>query len=138
MYQKNQAKSVSEQIVSSRVDMLIAMYDAAIEATARAERSLRDNNDHEAALARSQALGFVGLIESGLDLQQGDIPKRIRELCGFVEQSLLSSNTDEIAASTRVLRNLRDGFIGIRAEARALENSGAIPRLSAKSVDTLV
>ena len=138
MYELNDAKSIAEQIASSRVDMLIAIYDATIEATTKAVEMLRSQRDHEAALAKSQALALVGLIESGLDLSKGEIPKQIKELCGFIEHSLLQSNPEQIAAAARVLSNLRAGFAGIKAEAAALEQNGEIPRLSTISVDTVV
>lgn len=138
MYETKSQVSVSERIVASRVDMLIAVYDAAIEATQSAEELLRENNEGEASVATARALGFVGLIESGLDLDQGEIPKRIKDLCGFIEQSLLSRKPDSVAAAARVLRNLRDGFQGIRSQARTLEHGGSIPRICAESIDTVV
>lgn len=138
MYETSPKRSVSERIVASRVDMLIAVYDAAIESTEAAENALRNHDDPEAAVSTARALGFIGLIESGLDLEQGEIPKRIKDLCGFVEQSLLGADPDSIASASRVLRNLRDGFEGIRSEAKTLENGGSIPRLCAASIDTVV
>lgn len=138
MYEQYDVKPIAEQIASSRVDMLIAIYDATIEATDKAANMLRANKAHEAALAKSQALVLVHLIESGLDLSQGEIPKQIKELCAFIEHSLLHSNPEAIAASTRVLINLRDGFAGIKREAIAMETNGEIPRLATVSVDTVV
>ena len=137
MYESNDTKPVAEQIATSRVDMLIAIYDATIAATQNAVDLLRSDRVHEAALAKSQALVLVGLIESGLDLSQGEIPKQIKELCGFIEQALLNSDPEEIAAATRVLSNLRDGFAGIKEEAVALEELGEIPPVSRTSVDTV-
>ena len=81
---------------------------------------------------------LVGLIESGLDTDQGDIPKKIKDLCGFVERSLLSSDVQQIEAAVRVLRNLHEGFAGIKDEAIALEGAGAIPQVPTNSVDTIV
>ena len=138
MYERNQTRPIAERIAASRVDMLIAIYEAAIEATENAARMLLAGQDYEAAMRRSQALALVGLIESGLDMTQGEIPKRIKELCGFIEQSLLSSKPDQIAAAARILRNLHDGFVGIKAEARTLEDMGTIPQLAINAVDTLV
>lgn len=138
MYENQESQSIAEQIVSSRVEMLLAIYEAAIKATDEVVEKLRAQRDHEAALSRAQALVLVGLIESGLDTDQGDIPKKIKDLCGFVERSLLSLDIEQIDAAARVLRNLHEGFSGIKEEAISLEGAGAIPQVPTSTVDTIV
>lgn len=138
MYEKQESQSIAEQIVSSRVGMLLAIYEAAIKATDEVVEKLRAEREHEAALSRAQALVLVSLIESGLDTDRGEIPEKIKDLCGFVERSLLSLDMEQIEAAARVLRNLHQGFLGIKDEAIALEGAGAIPRVPTSSVDTIV
>lgn len=139
MYERNGAKRDVDHITSSRVDMLIAIYDAAIDSLDEVLDALERGGTHETGVARSHALVLVGLIENGLDLSQGEIPNRIKELCGFVEQAILSGNAEQIATSRKVLQNLRDGFNGIKDEATKLEDAGKIPQLSsACSIDTVI
>ena len=137
MYEHNGATKIESLIGSSRIDMLLAIYDAAIEATSTVEEMLRTGKAHEAALAKSQALVLVALIESGLDLDRGQVPNKIKDLCGFVEKSLLDSNRHEIASSVKILTNIRDGFAGIKQEAIELEQIGEIPKVTTVSVDTM-
>ena len=138
MYESMETAPIAERITSSRVEMLIAIYDAAIHATDRVEQLLEKGEEDQAILAKSQAAVLVGLIESGLDLSQGEIPEKIRDLCGFVQASLIASKPEEIQAAGRVLRNLRAGFVVIKSEATARESRGEIPRVPTSSVDTLV
>ena len=123
-------------VPSNRVDMVIAVYDATIESVEEVISRMQDDQLAEAALAKSQALVRLGLIESGLDLNYGSIPQKIKDLCGFVERSLLTSNLNDIRASIPVLKNLRDGFVGIRDQAIAMEESGELPKLPTKLFDT--
>ena len=141
MYERNGLRPVPkvDAIASSRVDMLIAVYKAAIDSIDEVIANLSAGQPHQTALARSQAIVLVGLIESGLDLSQGEIPNRIMELCGFVENSILQGKEAEIKVARKVLCNLRDGFIEIRDEATKLEDAGEIPALSsASSIDTVI
>lgn len=138
MYESMESAPIAERITSSRIEMLIAIYDAAIDAIDRVEELLENGEEDKAVLATSQAAILIGLIESGLDLSQGEIPEKIRDLCEFVQASLIASTPAEIQAAGRVLRNLRAGFVGIKSEATALESRGEIPRVPTSSVDTLV
>jgi len=128
-----------DAITSSRVDMLLAIYGAAIDAIDAVISGLTKDQPHETALAKSQAIVLVGLIESGLDVSQGEVPNRIRELCGFVEHSILQGTVNEIQVARKVLANLRDGFIEIKDEATKLERDGTIPQISsACSINTII
>lgn len=139
MYERNGANQEVDHITASRVNMLISIYDAAIDAIDDVLNTIEIGSSHEATVARSQAIVLVGLIENGLDLSQGEIPNRIKDLCGFVEQALLRGQAPEIIVSRQVLKNLRDGFTGIKAEANKLESDGKIPQLSAAcSIDTVI
>ena len=139
MYGRNGVKRNSDSITASRVDMLIAIYDAAIGALDKVLKELSGDGENRAVLARSQALVFVGLIESGLDLSQSEIPNRIQQLCHFAEQALLDSDHANITAARLALNNIRDAFVEIKDEATELENAGQIPPLSLEnSINTVV
>ena len=84
-----------------------------------------------------KAIALVHAIESGLDLNQGEIPQRIQQLCHFVEQCLLSADVERTESAARILRQLADGFSGIHDEALQLELDGQIPPLQLRSLNTL-
>lgn len=139
MYERNGLRPEVEAITSSRIDMLIAIYSAATDAIDEVILGLTNQQPHQTALAKSQAIAFVGLIESGLDVSQGEIPHRIQQLCRFVEASVLRGNLTEIRTANKVLGNLRDGFVEIRDKATQLEDDGIIPQISsACSIDTVI
>lgn len=123
------AKDNLDPVVASRVDMLLAIYDGALQAIDDVVLAMAESRIHEAGLSRSRALVLVGLIENGLDLSQGDIPQRIKDLCGFIERALLDLNIEKMNSARSVLQNLRDGFAGIQDEANQLEAEGKIPHL---------
>ena len=127
-----------DPVVASRVDMLLAIYDGALEAIDGVVLAITEERTHEASVSRSRALVLVSLIENGLDLSKGEIPQRIKELCGFVVQALLDLEVDKIRSARNVLQNLRDGFAGIQEEANQLEATGRIPHLiQSNALDTI-
>lgn len=136
MYPQTQTDSIGDSVSRSRVDMLIAIYDSAILAAEELEADLQSGSD--GAVAKLQLVKSLNLIESGLDLSLGELPQRIQQICQFIEFRLVHPDADEIAACCRILRNLRDGFVGVRSDAVRMEALGEIPSVSTKSVDTLV
>lgn len=84
-------------------------------------------------LERSRALISIGLIESGLDLSQGDFPQRVRDICLYAENSLLNPNLEAVKSARLAIGNLADGYREIQDEATSLEESGSIPRLNVRS-----
>ena len=120
----------------SRIAMLTELYEAAHRATQQAAQALSE----DPALAgehQLKAIALVHAIESGLDLDQGEIPQRIQQLCYFVEKCLLSADVEKTESAARVLRHLADGISAIQQEAHQMELDGEIPPLQLPAFDTL-
>jgi len=135
MYTSKQTISIADSVSTSRIDMLIAIYDVAITAAEELETDLAAGRD--GAAAKIQLLKALNLIESGLDLSLGELPTRVRDICVFISQRLLTADAEESATFIRTLRNLRDGFAEIRPEAVKLEKEGEIPTLTIRSIDAV-
>lgn len=132
-------ESLDDKITASRIDMLLAIYDATIDAISVVEETVASGEPaSEIAVAQSRAAVLVGLIANGVDPAKGEVAQKTLELCEFVQHSLVTGDPEKIAAGKRVLHNLREGFAGIRAEASELELRGVIPRLRTQSVNTMV
>jgi flagellin-specific chaperone FliS len=112
----------------ARIDLLLALYDGAIERLHRAVAALRRGDDAAAGppLARAQLL--VLQMAAGINLDVGDpsSPNLLR-LAEFCVHAIASRGPDKIEAAARCLETTREGFRAIRDEAVRLERSGAIP-----------
>ena len=111
----------------TRIDVVLALFDGAIERLEKALEALRQN-DADAVLTLTQrARLIVGELAASLDLSYGELPQNLMRLYEFVLYSVGQGGSDKLEAAVKVLRNLREGFQGIREEAVQLERSGQIP-----------
>ena len=113
----------------TRVDMLLALYDAAIRDLHQAIEAYENENKDIAQQKRLHASRIVVQLQVGLDFDYGEIPQRIAQLCEFVQHCLLTGGLDEVKSALKVLGTLRDAFATIRDEAVSMEAAGQIPRL---------
>lgn len=111
----------------TRIDLLLAMYDGAIGRLERAAEALRRNDAETAQPLVDRAQLIVGELVNCLDLSYGEVPVNTLRLYEFVLHLLGQGGVDQIEAALKVLRNLREGFQGIRDQAVDLERSGQIP-----------
>ena len=125
---------------SGRIGLLIRLYRAAITTIESAAGEMRsDPSGNAAASSLIRARRIVLEIIDGVDLQQGAIPQEVNRLCLFVLDALASGDQIQLAGACRVLTTLKEGFEGIRAEVRRLEESGELPSHEPRStVDTVV
>ena len=123
-YQQTQAHNVGH----TRIDLLLALYDGAIE---RLNRAIADLNrgDRAAAfplIARAQLI--VGELTSGVRVGvDPELGTNMLRLYDFVTHQLRHCDADHLQDAVGVLCTLREGFQTIRPEAVALERSGQIP-----------
>ena len=125
-----------QNVVWTRIEMLNDLYAAAVDATEKVAEALSQGSP-TAASYRLKAIALVNVIESGLDLSQGEIPQRIQQLCHHVQQCLVDGEIERIKSAAHVLRELSEGFLGIKNEAIQLEENGVIPPLQFSRYDTL-
>ncbi len=112
-----------------RIDALLALFDAAIERTAQTLDALGGPDPIAAAILRTKARLLVLGLWSGVDIQRGELATNLVKLYEFAAYALAEGTEKEIRAALSVLQTIRDGYGGIRDEAVALENDGAIPPL---------
>jgi flagellar secretion chaperone FliS len=119
---------------ATRIDLLLALYDGAIERIAVAMNCLRDGQPSAAFehIARAQLIvsGITTGIRTDIAPQLGVSILRLLE---FVVYQLAQNNLDGLSAALNVMNNLREGFNTIRPEAIQLERSGQIPPVDANS-----
>ncbi len=113
----------------TRIEMLLALYDAALFATHHAEQSIRQGDT--AALARDQPRSqrLITELLAGVDVEQGELARNIHLLLMFCLMQTTGKSAEEWAAAVSILGQLREAFMQIRDEATQLEHAGRIPRL---------
>ncbi len=121
-----------QEVTGTRIDLLLSLYDGAIERLETARDLLRQGNAAAAQplLVRVQMI-VLGLA-AGVNLEVGDPSSpALLQLYEFSIHALGSGKVEDVEAVLRCLDTVREGFRAIRDEAVRLERSGAIPPLTA-------
>lgn len=111
----------------TRIELLLALYSETIselEKVATAEPESSDMFRH-----RMKAISLVAAIESGVDVQYGDVPMNVLRLCQFVRDSLVSCEPERMRCSVQIMQELYEGFSAIRSSAIDLERCGETPQI---------
>ncbi len=114
----------------SRIDTLLALYDAAIDALTQAAVALGKQDAAAAAPLLARAKLAVTGLAGGVDPGYGELPKGMLRLYEFVLHRLGCGTPECVADALDVLQPLREGLENIRPDALALERSGAVPPIS--------
>lgn len=124
----------SQAVAGTRIDLLLALYDKAVERLTSAEDSLLGGDRPHALplIAKAQliVMELAAGIRTDVDPTMGTNMLRLYE---FVTHELAAGGIDNLRNVLRVLTTLRDGFRAVRDEAVTLEKTGRIP-----AVDDLV
>jgi flagellin-specific chaperone FliS len=110
-----------------RIDLLLALYDGAIERLEAAVAALRKQDRASAAPLLARARLIVAGLISGVDPSQGELAVQFLRLYEFVNRGLEAGSVKGLEGALRVLRTLREGLRAIRPEAVELERQGHIP-----------
>jgi flagellar secretion chaperone FliS len=111
----------------SRIDMLLALYDGAIERLDKAIALLNQGQDKAAEPLLIRVQLIVGALVSGMAENGTETQANLYRLYEFVLHSIRTGGLDNLRAAKNTLSTLREGFQGIRAEAVHLERNGTIP-----------
>lgn len=111
----------------TRIDMLLALYDGAIERLGQARAAAVRGDVRAATPLLVRSLRIVAELLACLDFRYGELPRNLQRLYEFVLHSISLGTTTHLDAAIRVLSTLREGLAGIRAEGVQLERSGEIP-----------
>ncbi|HMP79284.1 MAG TPA: flagellar protein FliS [Pirellulaceae bacterium] len=113
----------------TRIDMLLAVYDRAIEMTrAAAAQSDRTQLPFWDKLLGAQKC--VLALHSGLKLDECEIAFNVARLLHFVMSQLCEHRFDD---ALQILESLRSSFEAIRDESNELERLGKIPPVTSTS-----
>lgn len=129
-YAKNQQQNTPSW---TRIDMLLALFDGAVERCEQALAALEQQN-HAAAQKRllKARLIVMGLM-SGVVADGDPVTTTILQLYEYCLHSLTQGGIEDVRGARKVLGILREGFLKVRAEVNALERSGAIPPINTTS-----
>jgi flagellar secretion chaperone FliS len=111
----------------TRIDMLLALYDGAIGRLESAAMALRLNDVAKAAPLLERSLAIVAELAAGLDFRHGELPVNLLRLYEFAVHCIATRTVGKVEDALGVLRELREGMLGIRDEAVRLEREGVIP-----------
>jgi flagellin-specific chaperone FliS len=112
----------------TRIDILLALYDGALERLDKAEVAIKSGSTSTAItlLARTQLI--VSELAAGVRLEGNEVTgSNILHLYEFVTDVLRKPDLKAIASARRILTTLREGFVAIQSEANELERSGQLP-----------
>ncbi|MCS6867082.1 MAG: flagellar protein FliS [Gemmataceae bacterium] len=117
-----------EPIGWTRIDLLLALYDKALERLDRAETALKAGQTTIATseLAKTQLI-LTALVSGVRPEVNPDYAGNILRLYEYVSNELRFVKYENIMNARKILRTLREGFDSIRDEANRLERSGQIP-----------
>ncbi len=122
-----QAYKSQQTVAWTRIEMLIALYDAAISRLESVVTLLEGGDIASAAGKQTHVQKILLHLIGGIDLQQGEIAERSRDLLVFVASRVGSRNPADIKSAIEVLRTLREGFDAVRDQAIELEAQGEVP-----------
>jgi flagellar protein FliS len=111
-----------------RIDLLLALFDGAIERIERGREYLALGQRDEALpfLVRAQAI--VAELAAGVRVEVNpEVNINILRLYEYVAFRLAEADPSGLRSAVNVLSNLREGFRGIRAEAVEMERRGELP-----------
>ena len=112
---------------TTRVEMLIALYDRAILHLQASQAAYEKGDMASTSLEQFQAQKMIFGLFAGLKTDDSEVANNIGRLLSFVMDCFIKR---EYGPAIKVLGNLRDAFGQIREEANRLEQSGTIPCLS--------
>ncbi|HEY1188601.1 MAG TPA: flagellar export chaperone FliS [Gemmata sp.] len=111
----------------TRIDLLLALYDKALERLDRAEAALRAGDTSGAVTLLLKTQELVMALAQGVRVEVNpEVNTNILRLYEFAMHELARANVKAIANVRKVLRTLREGFEAIRAEANAMERDGRL------------
>ena len=117
-------------IAWTRIDMLLLIYENAIESLDKGIHLLEADEGSEMLHARVDAQRKVLLIAEGLNVDEDPTAAHIMNLCVFILDQIATDSLENWRSSLKLLETLHEGFQQIAEEARELERKGTIPALT--------
>jgi flagellar protein FliS len=113
----------------TRIDLLLALYDKALERLDTATAALERNDPGTALPLLAKAQLIVSELAAGVRVEVNpEVNTNILRLYEFVSHELAKATVPAMRGAQKVLRTLREGFEAVRAEANELERSGQLAK----------
>lgn len=111
----------------TRIDMLLALYDGALERLGRAETALKANDRYTAVTALTRTQLILSELAAGVRMENNEtVGPNILRLYEFASNELRTPRIEGIANARKVLNTLREGFESVRVDAVEMERSGQL------------
>ena len=105
----------TQVVTSSGVQLVVLLYDAAIQSMEMARREIEERNVREKARHLGRAIAIIGELNSVLDLEQGgEIARSLRRLYDYILMELVEANARnnerKLEGPLRCLNTLREAW----------------------------
>jgi len=111
----------------TRIEMLLALYDAAIDRIEQAQQAFSQQRPTEARRLLLRAERIVVELLAGLAADGSELTSNLRKLYLYVLDALARETEHDMEAAAHVLRTLKEGWERIAPEAIEKERRGEIP-----------
>lgn len=114
----------TEILTSSRVQLIVLLYDAAIQSIELSRRAIETQSLAEKARFLGRAISIVGELDSVLDYEQGgEIAKSLHRLYDYMLAELVDANvrnnSQKLEGPLRCLSTLREAWREVAAQHQA-------------------
>lgn len=111
-------------LTSSRVQLVVLLYDAALQSIELSRRAIDTNNLPDKGRFLGRAISIVGELDSVLDYEQGgNIAKSLHRLYDYILAELIEANAKNMSRKldgpTRCLTTLREAWREVAAQQQA-------------------
>jgi flagellar protein FliS len=111
-------------LTSSRVQLVVLLYDAAIQSIELSRRAIDTNNLPDKGRFLGRAISIVGELDSVLDYEQGgEIAKSLHRLYDYILAELIEANAKHMSPKldgpARCLTTLREAWREIAVQQQA-------------------
>ncbi|MBP3956830.1 flagellar protein FliS [Gemmata sp. G18] len=111
----------------TRMDLLLALYDKALEHLDRAEAALGAGDTSGAVARVSKTQHIIMALADGVRVEVNpEVNTNILRLYEFAVTTLSKPTVESVASARKILRTLREGFEAVRVEANELERAGKV------------
>lgn len=124
-YRKYQSAETSASW--TRIDLLLALYDGALERLDNAEAALQSGDQYGAVSLISRVQLIIAELAAGVRIDvEPEMGTNMLRLYEYCTHELSHAEQASISHARQILVTLREGFEGIREEATAMERSGRL------------
>ena len=114
----------TQVMTSSRVQIVVLLYDAAIQSIELARRAIEADNLSDKCRFLGRAISIVGELDSALDYERGgDIAKSLHRIYAYMLAELVDANARNNArrldGTLRCLQTLREAWKEVAAQEHA-------------------